>query len=84
MSFCVLGIALLVVGIWLYMTIYWDNRNSPAFKEKLKTLKEKYENNEKLGFWEHLNLKSQNVALYTSKFLMVVGFLILVISCILK
>ena len=83
-SLCVIGVILIVAGIWLYATIYWDNRNAPKFQEKLKNLEEKERNKETLSFGDYLNLRSQSIVKNLSKLSIATGFIIVAIGCILK
>lgn len=83
-SLCIIGVILIVVGIWLYATIYWDNRNAPGFQEKLKNLEEKERNKEALSFGDYLNLRSQSIMKSISKVSIVAGLIVVAIGCILK
>ncbi|UPT78320.1 sortase [Sulfurovum sp. XGS-02] len=81
---CVFGAILVVFGLWLYWTVYWDLRNAPAFHKKLKDLEIKEKNKEELGFGDRVNLKIPRIATIVSKISMISGLIAIVIGCISK
>ena len=79
---CVVGIILILFGLWLHATIYWDLRNAPGFKKKLEDLALK--NKEDISFGDRVNLNIPRYGKKIAKVSTVSGLIIVLISCISK
>ncbi|EIF51995.1 hypothetical protein [Sulfurovum sp. AR] len=79
---CVVGIILIIFGLWLHATIYWDLRNAPAFKKKLEDLALK--NKKDISFGDRVNLNIPRFGKKIAKVSTLSGLIIVFISCISK
>lgn len=81
---CVIGGIMIIFGLWLYATIYWELRNAPAFHKKLEDIAIKEKNKEKLNFGDRVNLKIPGISRSIAKVSIVSGLITVAIGCILK
>jgi hypothetical protein len=79
-TFIAVGIILIIFGVWLHATIYWDLRNAPAFKKKLEDLALK--NKEDISFGDRVNLNIPRFGKKIAKASIVSGLIIVFISYI--
>lgn len=78
----VVGVILILFGLWLHATIYWDLRNAPAFKKKLEDLALK--NKEDISFGDRVNLNIPKYGKKIAKVSTMSGLIIIFIGCISK
>ena len=81
---CIVGIGLIIFGVWLKATIYWDTKNSPAYEEKLKNTKLKIINHENITVWERFQRWLRYTWKHIQKITILLGTGLVIIGCILK
>lgn len=81
---CVIGVVLILFGLWWKITIYWYNKDRPHVSKWMVLLNDKFHNNERLSVWEYINLYVEKISQIIPKMSIMVGIILLIIGCISK
>lgn len=81
---CVVGVVFIIFGLWLKVSIYFDDKNRSHVSKWIDLMADKLQKGETLSVWESINWYSKKIGVAVQKVSLLVGSILLIIGCISK